>query len=837
MKALTEHEPCSYCLYMVGPDIKLFPLVYRGQNAQETMEHFMDDLINMKNFIDAKYATIKPAIRTSEIALEFKNAKICHICKKDFKVGDIKVWDHCHITGNYWGAAHKTCNLNLRFKSGKQKPKIPVVFHNCKGYDSHIILKYFDPKKYGNVPLMCIPNNMQKYIAFGIDNLIFLDSFQFQTASLEALVENVALAGHNKFKHLNAIYRDHPHKELLFRKEVFPYDYLDNFEWFNETELPPQEEFYNTLTESNIKSNQYEYAKKIWTSFGMQTFRDYHDLYLITNVLLLADVMEIFWKMCMTNYGLEPYHYFTSPGIAGDAMYKLSNAELELITDTEQYNFVEKGMRGGISQISHHYAKVNNEKCPDYDSNQPRTEIKYYDAVNLYGYAMSQPFPTGDFKWRYYDDYHTQPSSEQTYEHRKENWKCADYWTKKTLEHADDNNVGFFLEVDIEYPDQLHDKHNDYSLCPKKITLKDTGHSQFFRQRHDMAPENSEKLVPNLNNKERYVVHYRYLKLCIQQGLRITWVYRVLGFKQSPWLKKYIEFNSKMRAATKVKFEQDFFKLMNNAAYGKTLENMRKRVSIRLVSNRDQFVKWTSKSNYTGPARRFSENLMRVEIKKAFVKLNKPMYARVAILDLSKLCIAKFHYEFIMEKYGYEKARLLFTDTDSLAYLIQTNNMVNDLIPHKSLFDNSEFPVDHELYSLDNKKVPGKMNDEFKKSALLEFVGFRAKMYSFSMINEDDVIDFKKVSKGVTKYFIKSSIHHDDYKRILFDRTQTYGAMNGIRHFNHNLYTTCTEKITLSANDNKCIVCFDRVSTLVHGHYNARGILPWPGSKELKATA
>jgi len=191
--------------------------------------------------------------------------------------------------------------------------------------------------------------------------------------------------------------------ELLKKKGVYPYDYIDSFSRFEETRLPDKKEFYSVLNKTDISNSEYQHAREVWDSFKIKNLGEYHDLYLKTDVLLLADVFENFRNNCLKYYGLDPAHYLTSPGLAWDAMLEMTKVKLDLISDIDMQLFIEKGLRGGISYIIHRYAKANNKYLKDYNPELDDSYLMYLDANNLYGWAMSQPLPTGDFKWLEFD--------------------------------------------------------------------------------------------------------------------------------------------------------------------------------------------------------------------------------------------------------------------------------------------------------------------------------------------------------------------------------------------------------------------------------------------------
>ena len=276
------------------------------------------------------------------------------------------------------------------------------------------------------------------------------------------------------------------------------------------------------------------------------------------------------------------------------------------------------------------------------------------------------------------------------------------------------------------------------------------------------------KLIPTLGKKEKYVLHYRNLQLYLDLGLKLTKIHRVLKFNQSPWLKPYIEFNTQKRTNAKNSFEKDFFKLMNNSVFGKTMENIRKRVNVKLVTDVKKLLKWTSKPTYISN-KIFNENLVAVHKTKEQIKLNKPAYVGMCILDLSKTLMYNFHYNYIKQHYG-SKAKLLFTDTDSLTYEIEAEDVYSDFYKDKDLFDNSDYPENSDYHCDENKKVIGKFKDEAKGVPVCEFVGLRSKMYSYIKDNQKGLKKEIKTAKGIKKNIIKNNINHINYKETLFEK-------------------------------------------------------------------
>ena len=781
-KKYQKHEPISFSYYIKSFDDNVYESKLRKYTGEDAMEKFVEwieeDVKEIANIPD-----VEMIFGLSEL-IQFNDATKCWICNKEFDdtadekgyKKNEKVEDHCHYTGRFRGAAHNSCNLKYK------KPNfIPVVFHNLSGNDSHLFIKnlgYTD----GNID--CIPNNEEKYISFTKNTVVgsytnkegkdkpikhkirFIDSFKFMSTSLESLVNNLPDDG---FNNLGRYYKGEK-LSLVKGKGFYPYEYMDSLERFKENKPPPKEAFYSRLTGEGISDEGYERVKKVWKVFGMKILQDYHDLYSVTDVLLLADVFENFRNVCMENYKLDPAHYFTAPGLAWDACLKITGVELELLSDIDMLLMIEKGIRGGVSMISNRHGKANNKYMgKSFIDTMISTYIMYLDANNLYGWSMSKPLPTHGFEWMKVDELGT--------------WEL----------HS------CILEVDLEYPKSLHDLHNDYPLAPEQIMVNKTS-----------------KLIPNLGNKKKYVLHYENLKQYLKLGLKLTHIHRGIKFKESPWLEKYISLNTKLRTEAKNEFEKDFFKLMNNSVFGKTMENIRNRVDIKLVNNKKQAEKLSAKPNFKH-CNIFSEDLVAIHMKKTKLDFDKPVYLGMCILDLSKTLMYDFHYNYIKQKYG-DKAKLLLTDTDSLMYEIQTEDFYKDISGDvKDRFDTSGYPPDHPsgIPSGFNKKVLGMFKDEVNDNVIEEFVGLRAKLYSYKMFEGEE----SKKCKGVKKSVVKKSITHEDYKTCLLTGKEQLRKQNIIRSYEHEVYTEEVNKVALSANDDKRYILEDGINTLALGHY------------------
>ena len=281
--------------------------------------------------------------------------------------------------------------------------------------------------------------------------------------------------------------------------------------------------------------------------------------------------------------------------------------------------------------------------------------------------------------------------------------------------------------------------------------------------------------------KEKYVLHYRNLQLYLSLGLKLKKNHQALQFSQSKWLEMYISFNTKMRSQAKNSFEKDFYKLMNNNVFSKTMENLRKRSNIKLVSDPQEMVKFASRPTYLSH-KIFHENLVAVNIKPVKIRLDKPSYIGMCILDLSKILMYDFHYNYIKKKYS-DGAQLLFTDTDSLTYHIKTEDAYHDFFADRELFDNSDCPENSEFYFKENKKVIGKFKDETAGVPVDDFIGLKSKMYSVSLDSGKN----SKKAKGVKKNIIKKVIVHQDYLDVLNESKILHHQMKTIRSDCHQI--------------------------------------------------
>ncbi len=401
-----------------------------------------------------------------------------------------------------------------------------------------------------------------------------------------------------------------------------------------------------------------------------------------------------------------------------------------------------------------------------------------------------------------------------------EEWKNID-WTVQ----RDEQPTGYFIECDLLYDKSFHDLHNDYPLAPERIQmnyerLNETQLRILRNYRISKSSLEVTKLVPHLLSRKNYCVHYLNLKFYLEHGMSLEKVHRVLSFEQKPWLAPYIIKNQNLRTNAKNDFEKDQAKLYNNSIYGKTVENQKKHTDIRLVNNERQ-CKMLIKKPHMMRFKIFDENLAAIELRKTKALINKPFYVGFTVLELSKLHMYRFHYDYIKRIFN-EKAELLFTDTDSLMYQIFSENVYETFYKDREkYFDFCEFPAKSPFFYENNKRKIGFFKDEAKGQMILEFVGLRPKMYSYLIQTEKGVED-KHRAKGIQSAVAKN-FRHENYLKELKTPIENFVKNKRIGSKLHNIYSIETKKRGLCAFDDKRILLEDEITTLAYGHYKVSG--------------
>ena len=537
---------------------------------------------------------------------------------------------------------------------------------------------------------------------------------------------------------------------------------------------------------------------------NIQNLREYTEIYLITDILLLADVFQDFRKMCHKYYKLDPAHAYTLASFSWQAMLFYTKVNIELINDPDMYNLIERGIRGGISFIGHRHFLANNEEMDEeYDPEKPKKHILALDANSLYNYIMCKPLPISEFYFLTEND--------------------AEICLKNVHELNENAEFGYIFEVDLYYPTSLHDEHNDYPLAPEKreINFDDINYpymqevieSQNELNKYLKTTYKTERLCTTLENKEKYVLHYMNLQYYLKKGLLVTKLHKVLAFRQLDFMRGYMNLNIELKKKARNDADRKLIKLISNVIYGKTMQSMRNQVNFKLVNCPSDYRALVRKPAFKN-VRLYSETLVGVELRKEKIFLNKPIQLGFTILDLSKLHMYQFLYDVIYKQFTSKRAQLLMTDTDSFYLGITSPNVDTELKLISNHLDLSNYDQNHWLYCDTNRLVQGKFKNETAKDNPREFIGLSSKLYCVRCADGDKIR-----AKGCKSSSQDLYLNFDLYKKTLFSNEVYYTPQTNIRSTNHQLETQCVMKLTLSSFNFKRHFCSCGVQSYAYGHY------------------
>ena len=448
--------------------------------------------------------------------------------------------------------------------------------------------------------------------------------------------------------------------------------------------------------------------------FHIKNGKELTEYYLKSDVILLADVFEKFIKVSVNEFDINPLYCVSLPGYTWLCGLKYTGINLQTLQDKDMILLIENNITGGISSImGDRFIKSDDNK-----------KILYIDANNFYGHSMSQYLPYHEIKF-------------------DKNIKLEDI-----LNTPDDSGVGYIVEVDLKYPDNIKQKTKNFPFAPVNKKINPDNYNDYMKEIKLDTYIQTSKLICDWSDKNNYLIHYRMLKFYIRHGMIVDKVHSITSFKQSRWLEKYISFNTQKRNQAKNDFEKDFYKLLNNAFYGKTMENVRNRLKINFIKKDDyrEIIKQQSKLTFNGIHKSY-ENCDSYTFKQNEVLMDKPIYLGFSVLELSKLHMYETYYNILQPYFGQEKIQLHYMDTDSFILSLNTKDIIKDLKNLEDIFDFSNLDNNHEIFSHKNKKVLGKFKIETPKNIWIdEFVCLRSKMYAFKCGN-----DSKNKLKGVSK--------------------------------------------------------------------------------------
>ena len=691
-----------------------------------------DELVNSGNFvgndcsskfidfIDSLTKDIKEAKNDYDNSLSiFTNSfQRCYICDKEISFGIIDK------IGNYF---HPKCAN----KYSNSKFKLVILFHNFKNYDSHFLIDAIF-NKYKNI--FTIPKSKEKYTAIEyIANSVkvrYIDSRSFLPDSLDSLSKKMT-----SFKFM---------KDLINKKMAFPYEYIDSWDKLYLDALPSDYDMWSSsLQGAKYTQEEIDYALNDFKERRCKNILDYSVIYMMNDVFLLLEIIYDFKSTMIATYELDPLHYYTLPSYAWDVALKsleFSIKKIQLVKCRSLISNLMMNMRGGISTVS------KRKWLKDDENNS----IFYWDANNLYGWAMSQKLPYDDIK---------EVNIPENY---------IDFIMKYDME----SEYGYFILADLKYTEY----HDELPFLPEKY---------------------KNRLCATLRDKNFYFCHIMNLKQAMFNGVEVTKVHKIISFKHDYWLRPYIEFNTGLRSASSEESKKNFFKLMNNAVFGKSMENVFKQSKFKPVSKNDfeTINKLNGDSKYIS-SEYYTDNILIFELKKIPI-YDKPSYVGFCILELSKYKMYDTFYNGIKKKWP--SSCLSYMDTDSFIVNIPIPRNKFSYEGVEEYFDLSVYGEGHEWYSNANKGVLGKLKDEYPKDYIKEFVAIRSKLYGLTCNSGKFVLKCKGIPR-------MNAITMESLKHNLKENLAEYGQHNQIMSKNHILGTfSITKKILTNEEDPKRI--------------------------------
>ena len=639
----------------------------------------------------------------------------CENCHVTFNHQTRKVAHHYHYIAkdNYANALCNKCNLKFQ----ERVKKLVVLVHNLS-YDLSLILKQASP----NFDFKLNKRRGFHYYSGDTMDLKFYDSMNMLKGSLASLAkEHIKNSGDLTYTKASLSHLSPEAQALLLEsgKQVFPYEFLDNFDKLQNTSLPPKEAFYSTLTDSHISQEDYDHAKKVWDLTNCQTLLDYVKLYLNMDVSLLADVYLQWRDTLMSLFDLDCLYYLTLASYAFEAFLYKTQTQLDCISDENLYQLITRNVRGGFCSVGKRHVKAENkDTVPNFPPGQLGTYLLYIDFNSLYPTCMSQnKLPQGDFK----------------------ELKGAELeqFLKQDLRQIDTRgDIGYYLHIDSHpiSPD-VAVKTDAFPLCISKLNITQDDLSPYSRHllesSHTKLPSSNAKLVAHHLGVKDYLVSLPLLQFLIEKGLVVDKVHRVYQFKQGDYLKAFIDQNITKRAQETNPFIKNALKLINNSIYGRMLLNQLNYSTDTKVCTQDiQLVRSFSKPNFRN-VNFISDQRALVTYQKAGVSVDSPIFVGFSILEHAKLMMYKFWYDVLLKTYG-DRVGFVYSDTDSFVISLKTDDLNREIRgPLAPYLDLSNLPPNHPLYDNSCKGHLGKLKIETGADFMTEFVALRPKMYSY----------------------------------------------------------------------------------------------------------
>ena len=800
---MAEHVPTTYSMIFFDDADNI--IFQRCKSKDDNLiQEFYKDLYEAQETLLPLMNINKDSMRLSTAdQFNFRNASKCYLCSQPFTETDPSVRDHQHgfttkLT-NYLGAAHNSCNLNRRHET-----KISLYAHNLVRYDINFLLKDYAPFKYFNAEGVekevnfsfdALPRNTEKFRTLNIGGFKCFDSLALLSGSLASLVNNLQTGGHD-FKIIEQLdfCTDDTDKALLLRKGEYPYNWATSVKLLRETTvLPSKECFFNDLRETHIEQSNYDHACEVFNRFECDNMLEYCETYCILDTALLAECLSSFRKFIYKTFHLDMVKYISLPQLTFDCFLKTcfelemaqptealkKNYVMELCSDPEMNLFFESSVRGGTSYTSTRLFDINATDL----GRKLMEHLLYLDANNLYGVCMLHPLPNNGFEWV-----------------KEEEISTIDFQSMSFKQPQ-----GYFLEVDMSYPIELHKSHSQFPILAAHecITFEDLSPyakaSLIALEGEKVAARHkSVKLMTSFLPKKKYIMHYMNFKQALDLGLVCDKIHRVVKFNQFPFIKYYVELLTDMRTKAKTEFQKNLLKLMVNAIFGKLISDVRKFLEVKICRTLKKAEKYISNPRYM-THKIVSEEMVIVYLKQRLITSPKNFAAGTTILNIAKYWMINFYYNDLLPNVGgYENVSLMFHDTDSFCVII--SGMYRDKIWEnlQDFMDFSNFPKDSPFYSERFKKKPGKFKDENGNEPIDRAVALKSKCY---VLLSESLNELKRC-KGINTERT-ASFTFELYKQCIEHVTKVFTNVRSIRAKHNVLRTVELRKVALTSFDNK----------------------------------
>lgn len=763
----------SYGLVVIGPNgSEKFSRFYTGRDV---MEDFFICLIILSATIRKLMKKVQYPIMLTEKEMAIHQLRRdCPYCGEWFSVENPKVLHHNHYLKNAPViSCCNNCNLQIRTTF-----KIPAYAHCSAKFDHQFIISSLSREFCKQVKI--IPKNSESFIGIEINNCVQLkDSYQFMAASLETLVERLG-GSERSFSLLDSGFNYDEHVHLVRRKGVFPYGWYKGPSCHDFVGLPPKKDFYDILSNTEISQESYDFACSVYNHFSCRSFLDYLMVYLRSDVYLLASVFESFVSTCIEKYLLSPHHCWSLPGFAYEACSFKTKLNFEYLRHPIFIDVLQNNIRGGISFVNKKKATAKSIRLGmKLEPNQKETELLYYDAVNLYGWALMQPLPCKSYR--------------ELEQHEIDKFDF--------LNPPINSGKGWIILCDLEYKSSLHQQHNDFPLAPNHQDILENELSAYQRKllskfSHKLSnPLGGKKLLLTLKNKQNYAVYYKNLKFYLENGLELTKVHSVFEFEEDYIFRDFVWLSTLLRKNSQDAFSKALFKLLINAIFGQLL-NIKPKNDVIYCDSRPRALELLAKHNFIN-CTVLDSDVSLFHMERQTTMFQKPFAAGFVVLEITKLHMYQLYYNLLKTHFN---CSIIFSDTDS--GILEITGLNRDYQRKlKSLgeyFDFSAFPETHYLHDKRNEGIPGKLKIEHHN--LIEFIGIRSKCYSLLLkcqmcANATELGDFcvnckKKVcvnkGKGVPNSILKK-LSHSYYNKVLQTEQLHYVEGHKIQNKNHKL--------------------------------------------------